>query len=476
MRRLLKSVVVGLLPCLLWTDVRAQAPVEILTVDRSTNGVRVTWSASSPGQAYTVQVRESLANGTWRNATTRYRWPSALTHWMDVPVNLPSTRFYRVASQAVAEPHRGKLLTGSLRDQFDLSTVKAYLAEQGVGDFVVAKYGVANRPFTYETIDPWGLPITASAVMVLPRGTNGPLPLVSVQHESMVMPDAAPSRTIDAPNYLWAAVFASLGYAVVMPDFLGLGSSPGYQAYLHAKSEGTCVVDALRAGIALCASNNVSLNGQLFLTGFSQGGHVTMAAHREIETFHAAEFTVTAVAPSSGPYDLGGVGVETVINDPNYPGPWVIPVLVASYLPIYGFGETLEEVLGEPYRKTLPRLLDGSHNRGELAQATPSDSFAILRPDFQADFRTNAANPFRQALRENNTYAWSPKAPVKMFHCRGDRDVDFANAEIAQASFVEQGACCTSVVDPGAPERLDHPGCYLPSLKGTLEWFESLRR
>ena len=68
-----------------------------------------------------------------------------------------------------------------------------------------------------------------------------------------------------------------------MPDYLGLGSSPSYQGYGHARSEATCVVDALRAGRSLCASNNVTLNGQLFLTGYSEGGQVTMAAHRELE-------------------------------------------------------------------------------------------------------------------------------------------------------------------------------------------------
>ncbi|MFN0074264.1 MAG: lipase family protein, partial [Chloroflexota bacterium] len=111
-----------------------------------------------------------------------------------------------------------------------------------------------------------------------------------------------------------ASVFASYGYAVVVADYLGLGSSPGYQAYCHARSEATCVVDALRAGKSLCASNNVTLNAQLFLAGYSQGGHVTMAAHRELETFHTNEFTVTASAPCAGPYDLGGVTIESLLT------------------------------------------------------------------------------------------------------------------------------------------------------------------
>jgi len=467
-----KSLLICLLLSLLSTAAWAQAPVELTSITTTTNGVSMAWTDPGPGQAYTVQVRESLTSGTWRNGAMRYRWPWPWTHWGDAPSSLPAARFYRVLAQPVATPNRGKLLSNSLRDRFDTNSLNAYFASYGVSGFVRPKFGIANRPFTYETVDPYGLPITASALLILPIGTNGPLPLLSLQHGTLAPKISAPSQLADMEG----VVFASYGYAVVMADYLGLGSSPGYQAYLHARSEATCVVDALRAARSLCASNNVTLNGQLFLTGYSQGGHVTMAAHRELETFHTNEFTVTACAPRAGPYDLGGATVERILADPAYPNPWYFPIILASYLPIYQLGDTLEEFLAPPYRSTLPPLLDGAHDPGQIAAAMPADPVAILRPDFQADVRTNVNNPFRQALRDNNTYSWTPKAPVKMFHCQGDRDVVFANAQVAYQSFTNRGACCVSLVDPGAPAQLDHGGCYIPSLRGVLAWFETLRQ
>jgi hypothetical protein len=236
------------------------------------------------------------------------------------------------------------------------------------------------------------------------------------------------------------------------------------------------VVDALRAGKSLCASNNVTLNGQLLLTGYSQGGHVTMAAHRELETFHTNEFTVTACAPCAGPYDLGGVTIESMLTNSNYPSSVFFAMCLTAYLPIYQLGDTLEELLAEPYRTTLPPLLDGAHDFGQLAAVMPADPFAILRPDFQANFRTNVSNPLRQALLDNNTHSWTPNAPIKMFHCRGDDIVIFANAEVAYQSFTNRGACCVSLVDPGAPAQLNHDDCLIPSLRGVLAWFETLRQ
>jgi pimeloyl-ACP methyl ester carboxylesterase len=393
-------------------------------------------------------------------------------HWADAPRNLPEARYYRVLAQPAAIPKRGKLLTSYLKGQWTVNDQNAAYAGWGIAYFATAKFGIISRVFTYETVDPYGLSITNSAELILPMGMNGPLPLAGVQHGTLLLKTDAPSQ----PNSgdIWASVLASYGYAVVVADYLGLGSSPGYQAYLHAKSEATSVVDALRAGKALCTSNNVTLNGQLFLTGYSQGGHVTMAAHRELETFHTNEFSLTACAPCAGPYDLGGVTIKSMLT--NYPDSVPFSLVLAAYLPIYQLGDTLEELLAPPYRSTLPPLLDGRHTETQLAAALPADPIAILRPDYQADFRTNSNNPFRKALRDNNTYSWTPHAPVKMFHCQGDPIVVHANAEVAYQSFTNSGACCVSLVDPGAPAQLDHDGCWAPSLQGILSWFETLRQ
>lgn len=475
-RKPTEVLLVTLLITFLWTVSRAQTELTIDSLSSTTNGVRIAWTNPATNQAFTVQVRESLTSGNWRSATTRYRWPWPYTHWGDVPVGLPRARYYRVASQTVTPPSRGKLLNRSLREQYTPTQLNGLFAEWGIDGFVRPKFGTSARPFTYETVDPYGLPITASALLVLPRDTNGPLPLVSMQHGTIPYRIGAPSQPVggvsgDLHFSFWAYAFASQGYAVVVPDYLGLGNSPGYQAYLHARSEATCVVDALRAGRSLCASNEVTLNGRLFLTGYSQGGHVTMAAHREIESFHADEFLVTASAPCAGPYDLGGVTIESILANPNYMAPPFFAIMLASYLPLYQLGETLEEVLAEPYRRTLPPLLDGVRGLGAIAVAMPADVAAILRPDFQSDFRTNVFNPLRQALLENNTYAWTPKAPVRLVHCQGDEIVTFANAEVAARSFTSRGSCCVSVVDPGAPASLSHDDCYVPSLSEVLAWF-----
>src|SRR5258707_14075515 len=58
---------------------------------------------------------------------------------------------------------------------------------------------------------------------------------------------------------------------------------------------------AARSALGHIAAASTLDGGKLFITGYSQGGHVAMATHRAME---AAGMPVTASAPMSGPYAM----------------------------------------------------------------------------------------------------------------------------------------------------------------------------
>jgi hypothetical protein len=224
------------------------------------------------------------------------------------------------------------------------------------------------------------------------------------------------------------------------------------------------------------------LNDQLFLYGYSQGGHATMAAHREIDTYHLGEFTVTASAPAGGSYDMGGVFLDDLLANQSGPTDMrdLFPVLVAGYLPIYNLAGTMEELLSEPYRTKLPPLLiatmsDSMFFTLDATVPTKTNMVTMLRDDLYQDVRTNTNSTLRRAMRDNNTYDWTPKAPMKLFHSHGDEVIIFANAEVAFESFTNHGACCVELIDPGAPQVLTHEQAAIPSLRAALAWFVELK-
>ena len=466
----MRSAAVSLLFGLVAPQTAPAEEFHITSITPNTNGVRVTWTNPEPGYAYTLQERDSLTAGNWSNAPTRYGWPGVMTHWTEPRVLQPGTRFYRIMGETVRTPERGMILSSNLVQTWSLAGVQTILTQLGWQDDQ-SVWPVQFYKITYETVDPFGLPITASGAIYLPQTGSNALPLFSFQHGTQFLKSSAPSQGWTNRVGL---LFASSGYVALLPDYLGLGDSPGYHPYLHARSEATAVVDFLRAARTFCVNNGIRLNTQLFLAGYSQGGHATMAAQREIETYHSKEFAITASAPMAGPYDLSGT-LLTILNNSDFPIRAFFPYGVAGWLPIYRYADTLEELLRPPYDQTLAPLLDGFHSGAEVHAATPADEASILYPDNQAAFLSDSNHPMRLALADNDLLDWTPHAPMHLYQCSGDDQVPYTNMAIAYQTFTNNGACCVEMIDPGAPQTLNHDQCFSPSLLSAKAWFDSLR-
>jgi hypothetical protein len=79
----------------------------------------------------------------------------------------------------------------------------------------------------------------------------------------------------------------------------------------------------------------------------------------------------------------------------------------------------------------------------------------------------------RLALRDNDLYRWTPRAPLRLYHCRADRDVIFANSTVARDSFLSRGATQVELIDP-LPIG-DHGACTVPSFLLAKAWFDTLK-
>ena len=87
------------------------------------------------------------------------------------------------------------------------------------------------------------------------------------------------------------------------------------------------MIDSIRAARAAAPSVGASLSGKVMSTGYSQGGHASMAAQRD----HASEFNVAAGAHLAGPYNLSGsLKLPDAIADFQF----FVPYLVERPLPI----------------------------------------------------------------------------------------------------------------------------------------------
>ena len=183
----------------------------------------------------------------------------------------------------------------------------------------------------------------SSGAMMVPTGgagCSGPRPIVLYAHGTNTNKALNLANITDPTNtegVLIAAMFAAQGYIVVAPNYAGYDiSTLGYHPYLNAvqqSGEMMNILSAARTALPNTLSNAASDSGQLFITGYSQGGHLAMATQRAME---AAGAKVTAAAPMSGPYALEAFGDAIMFGDVDLGSTVFTPFLTTSYQKAYG--------------------------------------------------------------------------------------------------------------------------------------------
>lgn len=341
---------------------------------------------------------------------------------------------------------------------------------------VTAVYNIELYSVVYKTKDPFGKITTASGLLIIPSGVGKALPLVNYNHGTIL-------RNSDVPSFQSyesqvGVMIAAQGFVFSSPDYLGLGLGTGLHPYTHAKTEASATIDMIRAGKSVCATLNVQLNSQLFLCGYSQGGHAAMATHKMIEEKYPAEFTVTASAPMAGAYDVSGTMYDLLLLDQAYPSPGYLVYMLYAYNYVYKLYPDFDDILLSPYNTSLapyftpPTTSDLSTVEGLLpASKIPS---AIIKPGFLQTLKTDNNNPFKIRLRENDLYDWTPKAPIQMCHCDGDQHVPSVNSQIARDRFIARGSTQVTLINP-LPGG-NHGTCAIPSFIATIAWFNSLKQ
>lgn len=358
---------------------------------------------------------------------------------------------------------------------FDADDIDDELQEaSAIGKAVTpdAKCGVTVEKISYPTKGSAGEATNATGALMLPSGTDadcqGDRPILLHAHGTATERyyDFTQVGNLDNPAgvraTLMAANFAAQGYIVVVPNYAGYDKSDlDYHPYLNAKQQSQEMVTALDTARSIikqqqAANNanylNVKDSGKLFLTGYSQGGHVAMATAQLLEQQGKP---VTAIAPSSGPYALAAFGDAIFSGNVNIGATAFAPLLARSLQNVNGkIYRNPTELFSNQYAGTnLPSATSfedlikaGKLPQTALFQASPTEQgfgFAdenyliqtAYRANYLADVQANpdnllagtgvlpAENPqseLRRALKANDLRGYIPTMPTLI--CGGNQD------------------------------------------------------
>jgi alpha/beta superfamily hydrolase len=367
---------------------------------------------------------------------------------------------------------RGTVVDSGLVLSLDSDGVEDFLTPVGV--YVPqARRAVDVYRVVYRTVDVRGRATTASALVVLPRTDDRRLRPAVWLHGTKSYKGDAPSEAVCCDRAA-GILFASIGYATVAPDYLGLGTGPGTHPYFHQESTVDSSVDALRALRNFAADHKRRVDGPVSVAGFSQGANISFQLGRALQQRADRNFSLGALAPISGAYHLFDIEVQAALS-PNAAHP-VRPDAAAYYMAyftvawnrIYHLYDDESEVFKAPYAGHVADLFDGTHEFEDTVAALPGIPGELLREEWTRQL-LHPTGKLAHAVRVNDDACvrWTPKAPVRMFGGNGDDEAVFPNSERCYRELRGRGADVT-LTDIG---DVDHITSLVLSIPQVATWF-----
>ncbi len=346
-----------------------------------------------------------------------------------------------------------------------------------IGD--AGPFGVAIYKVVYTMIDHNEKRDTVSGLFGLPLNPTFRTTLVVYNHGTTQGPADAPSNL--GSGFSETLAFSSFGFATAAPDYIGLGESDSFHPYVHAESEALSGLYMIAVAYEIMDLENVPNPGsELFIAGYSQGGHASMALQKLIETDFTDDIDITACAHGSGPYSISHVMRNLIIGDEVYLPVGFIPYVILGYQAAYGdLYDSLDEIFKPNY---IPRIIDFQNGDLDLTNLSIQLGLGlffevgavipkyILQDSIVA--RLEANDPDDQLiryLRENDVYEFRANTPTRLYYCEADDIVPFENTIFADSAMQILGASDLEAihVNPNA----DHGQCAVEAIPLAIDYF-----
>lgn len=294
-----------------------------------------------------------------------------------------------------------------------------------------AKCTVSFHYFQYGTVGGAGEKTTASGGIMVPSGTHpacvGPRPVVLYAHGTSTDKNKNMATPQDREAALVAAIYAAQGYIVVAPNYAGYEASTlPYHPYLNMEQQAKDVVDSLTAARKGFAAVGANAGSALFVTGYSQGGFVSMAAQRKLQLDGTP---AVAGAHLSGPYALGLFGDLVYGGTVNVGATLFTPLLNTSFQRAYGNLYTSPSEMYEgTYVSGIESLLPSTTPDGLLGTKLPTTAmFAPLLTGEETKFGFGTSHLIKTSYRSAvladaiaRSYPAMPQHPLRLAAYRND--------------------------------------------------------
>lgn len=390
----------------------------------------------------------------------------------------------------------------------NVDAVKSLVYVKKIDSNATSAFAYRVVKIIYNTKDEKDEDVQASGVIAFPiitpalHSTGFSISTILDNHGTIFLNSQAPSNEIiigSFSKYLSVFMTGLAGFATVMPDYIGYGiSNDKPHPYMLKKSSARASIDMLKASMKYMTDNNIPTNNEVYISGYSQGGYVTIATAEELEKNHSLEFELKGVAPMGGTYDIESLGKIQLDPAHTLQVPAFLAYVASSYSIRYNIN--LDTILNKNINKeTFHTLFNGSYSGiqihsglGLVTNTDPSTPLGkgfkeykatkLLSLSFINDYLSNENDPERKRFKENSVYDWTPKSKMNIIHCEEDELIPSSQATILYDKFKENIGSEETLTKTLIPtSMINHNGlsihgyCAPTAYKIGIDWFSKIR-
>lgn len=351
------------------------------------------------------------------------------------------------------------------------------LAKQNYGTVTpTVTTGVTKITFRYRSQLPDGTFIPVYGRAFIPDNPKKNLPIFAFAPGTTGIGDEC-AASLEKPAVVnWGnydshmAMYASQGFAAVTTDYEGMRDATRIHHYMVGELEGRAVIDSIRGLEQLTEAQGRLNTKDVFLGGYSQGGHAAFWADKIAASY----------SPDIKPIGVVGFGpvmsVTQTLTDVvhganiNWFGPYVLYSYNDYYAHDYG------QVLLPHWQATLATDVP-AHCINSDIQFWGNKPQNVYTPQFIQAAQTNTLNqafPVLYQDMEANAVGADSTSSAKLINSGAEDNVVLPTQQVSAASVL-----CQSSIGPVALhiyQKTTHYDTMVNSLNDTLNWMRALMK
>ena len=338
--------------------------------------------------------------------------------------------------------------------------------------YTPARHPVKLYRITYPSVIPerGNRPTLASGLIAIPETADKALPMLSYQHGTVFSKQAVPSFPDESPETrLMIAQFAGQGYVVIGADYFGMGTSTEKEGYVVMGSHQQACIDLYFAALGVLGKEGIRIK-ELFVTGWSQGGVVTMAF---LEKLESAGVAVRAAATASAQCDALAMLNGFLSFPRKLDAPWVSTMFILSAFSLeeYHGIPGLARALFTPEQYEIARKIHAKEPFDE--KDFPGDLRKLIRSEY-FDPQYFAQSAYGRLVGTIHPYRWVVRTPVRMYYGEKDECLSVGLARLPMVYQQSIGNTRVEAISAGA--EVNHRGTFGHAAAEWKAWFELLRQ